>query len=707
MNTHNFRRLQRWALRGVLGLCVALVCAPVALAAFTLDAVRDYAFPSQLVSAADGAAAAWVVNHRGRENVWYLHTPDATPQQVSAWTDDDGQVISRLQISRDGQRLVWLRGGEPGGNWDQERQSNPASVPAGQKLVIWSARTDEAPIALAQGSAPQLSPDGGTVAFLKDGDVWAVSTVGGTPARLFTTRGAIGSLAWSPDGQQLAFVTRRGQHALIGVYRGEAQPLRWIAPSFARDAMPRWSPDGRKLLFVRRLLGDGAPRDLVNAPRPWEIWVADVDSGEAVRRWASGESMRDSLPQAGWLEWGAEGAIVFASYHTGWLQIHVLAAGHSTPRLLTPGEFQIENIALSRDLMHVYYSANTGPDLDDRERRHLYKVALAGGPAQALSEGEGLEWSPRELIDGRLLLLSSTAQRPPLPALREADGRLRLLMQPVEGFPMAHLVTPRSVRFRAADGVEAYAQLFLPADTDATTPRPAVLFVHGGPQRQMLLGWHNMDYYANAWAINQYLVSRGYIVLAVNYRLGPGYGHDFHYPPDASAWGASEYRDVLAAGRYLQSLPEVDGERIGIYGGSYGGYLTALALARDSDLFKVGVDLHGVHDWTRMQYEEQFTRQAHDGDRAAAERFLRLAWASSPISAVEGWRSPVLLIHGDDDRNVEVGQSIELAHRLRRAGVPHEVMLVVDENHHWSRYVHQLQVNAATVGFLQRYLGGL
>jgi len=680
-----------------------LLCSPSVLAAFTLEAVRDYAFPSQVITAADDAAAAWVINHRGRENIWYLAHPDAPPQQVTDFADDDGQVISALQISRDGTRLVWLRGGEPGGNWDRDAPSNPASLPDGQRLAIWSARVGTPPMELAEGRAPQLSPDGMTLAFIKDQAVWVVPVVGGTPERLFTTRGSLGSLTWSPDGQQLAFVTQRGQHALIGIYQGQAQPLRWVVPSFARDLMPRWSPDGHQLLFARRLLGDGAPRDLVNAPRPWEIWTFDLATNTAARRWASGETMRDSLLHAPWLEWGADGAIVFASYHTGWRQIHALPAGPSAPVQLTPGAFQVEDIALSRDRRHVYYSANSGPDPEDHERRHLYKVALTGTAPEALSRGSGLEWSPRELADGRVLMLSSTAQRPPLPAVREADGSSRLLMALADDFPAAQLVTPHSVHFLAADGTKVHAQVFRPASA-STTPRPAVLFVHGGPQRQMLLGWHNMDYYANAWAINQYLVSQGYIVLQVNYRLGPGYGHDFHYPPDASAWGASEYRDVRAAGRYLRALPDVDGTRIGIYGGSYGGYLTAMALAHDSDLFMVGVDLHGVHDWTRPQYAEQFTRQVHDGDQAAAERFLQTAWASSPMSAIAGWRSPVLLIHGDDDRNVEVGQSIELAHRLRRAGVPHDVMLVVDENHHWSRYAHQLQVNAATVGFLQRHL---
>ncbi len=128
--------------------------------------------------------------------------------------------------------------------------------------------------------------------------------------------------------------------------------------------------------------------------------------------------------------------------------------------------------------------------------------------------------------------------------------------------------------------------------------KPAIIYVHGGPPRQMLLGWHYSDYYTNAYALNQYLASRGYVVLSVNFRLGIGYGYDFHRPPNAGVQGASEYQDVKAGAEYLQRLAQVDAKRIGIYGGSYGGFLTALALARDSQLFAAGVDIHGVHNWT-------------------------------------------------------------------------------------------------------------
>jgi dipeptidyl aminopeptidase/acylaminoacyl peptidase len=229
-----------------------------------------------------------------------------------------------------------------------------------------------------------------------------------------------------------------------------------------------------------------------------------------------------------------------------------------------------------------------------------------------------------------------------------------------------------------------------------------VIFVHGGPPRQMLLGWHYSDYYSNAYAVNQYLASQGFVVLSVNYRLGIGYGYEFHRPPDAGRDGAAEYLDVKAGAEYLRTLPRVDGSRIGIYGGSYGGYLTALALARDSDLFAAGVDIHGVHDWTaRGRYGE---REGYEQPPDAAHA-LEVAWLASPVSAMATWRSPVLVIHGDDDRNVQFAQSTDLVRRLEAHAVPHETLVVPDDTHHFLRYANVVAVGRATADFLSRMLG--
>jgi dipeptidyl aminopeptidase/acylaminoacyl peptidase len=211
----------------------------------------------------------------------------------------------------------------------------------------------------------------------------------------------------------------------------------------------------------------------------------------------------------------------------------------------------------------------------------------------------------------------------------------------------------------------------------------------------MLLGWHYMNYYNNSYAMNQYLASLGYIVLSVNYRSGIGYGLDFREALNYGATGASEFNDVLGAGLYLRSRPDVDPKRIGLWGGSYGGYLTALGLARASELFAVGVDFHGVHDWSAEIASDGITL-----DAAAA----RLALESSPLSSVSTWRSPVLLIHGDDDRNVPFHQTVALVEALRKQGVEFQELIFPDEIHGFLTEKRWLQAYHAAADFLGKHL---
>jgi len=226
-----------------------------------------------------------------------------------------------------------------------------------------------------------------------------------------------------------------------------------------------------------------------------------------------------------------------------------------------------------------------------------------------------------------------------------------------------------------------------------------MVFFHGGSQRQMLLGWHYMEYYSNAYAMNQYLVGLGYIVLSVNYRSGIGYGLNFREALNYGATGGSEYNDVMGAGLYLKNRSDVDGKRIGAWGGSYGGYLTAMALSRSSDLFAAGVDMHGVHDWNFEipTFAPTYDPRTHP-DQA------RIAYESSPISSVSTWRSPVLLIHGDDDRNVPFAQTEELVDALRRQKVYFEELIFPDEIHDFLLHRDWLRAYSASVNFLDRKL---
>lgn len=215
----------------------------------------------------------------------------------------------------------------------------------------------------------------------------------------------------------------------------------------------------------------------------------------------------------------------------------------------------------------------------------------------------------------------------------------------------------------------------------------------------MLLGFHHSGYYHNAYSLNQYLANKGYVVLTVNYRSGIGYGLNFREALDYGATGASEFNDVVGAGAYLRSRADVDPARIGLWGGSYGGYLTAMGLARASDMFAAGVDVHGVHDWNVV-----INGFRPDYDKGQWEDFSELAFDSSPMADVDSWRSPVLLIHGDDDRNVPFSESVDLAYHLLRLGVYFEELVFPDEVHGFLLHSNWVEAYLAADDFFQRML---
>ena len=712
-----FRSAVRALLLAVVVLAPGSAPAAAQQAPFTMAQVRSYPFPNELTAAATGSRIAWAMNEQGLRNLYVAEGPDWTPRKLTAYDSDDGQELTSVQITADGQWVVYVRGGDHGSNWDDELPLNPAASVEPVRVQMWAIPfAGGEPRALGEGNGPVGAPVGNRVAFTRGGQIWTVPADGSAqPARLFTARGSNGGPTWSPDGTRVAFTSSRGDHAFVGVFTFGVDSLLWVAPSTSRDGNPRWSPDGMGLVFVRRPGSGGPPAPVLQARhQPWALWTADVATGKARQIWKAPETLRGSPSgtEGGYnLHWAARGRIVFMSYMDGWPHLWSVAASGGEPLLLTPGDYQAEYVTLSPDRTYLVFAGNTGTTPDDLDRRHVVKVSVDRADATVMTPGTGLEWTPVVTGDGATLaFLGGTAQRPPLPAVMPAAGGTPEWLAhdriPAD-FPTAHLVTPRSVSFTAPDGMTVYGQIF--ERPGGPAKKPAVVFVHGGPPRQMLVGWHYSDYYSNCYAVNQMLAAEGFVVLALNYRLGIGYGYDFHRPENAGARGASEYQDVKAAGEWLAALPQVDAARIGIYGGSYGGYLTALALGRDSDLFAAGVDLHGVHDYSTPDSGagRALAAAMAGGGRAAppdAGEAYEVAWRSSPVSSVETWRSPVLLIHGDDDRNVRFSQTTDLVQRLAAQGVEYEELVIVDDTHHWMRHANAVRVDEATVEYLVRKL---
>jgi dipeptidyl aminopeptidase/acylaminoacyl peptidase len=694
----------------------AIAFAPLSMSAaarsdFSMQQALHYPFAAELATAERGDAIAWVCNLDGVRNIWIARAPDFTPKKVTQYTQDDGQELTQLTFSPDGTRLIFVRGGDHDANWPAEGNlsPDPSSSPEQPVTAIWALpASGGVPVKIDEGDEPAISARG-QIAYIKDEHVWVSSLDGAKPERLFFDRGSDGELAFSPDGSRLAFVSNRGDHSFIGIFTAKDTPLTYLAPSTNFDEAPIWSPDGARIAFTRRPGAGGPPRSILNrAPQPWSIWVASVGDGSAHAAWKSPNTAAGSIPDIAGeanLHWAVGDRLVFMAYLDDWPHLYSVSAAGGVATLLTPGAFMVEHVTESRDHRFMIYDANTGTTKGDDDRRHLFKVPVDHAAPVALSSGESLEWSPVAASAERVAFISGGPQQPPTVAIANLDGSHRAALPAATNpdFPLSKFVTPKQVTFTAADGTLVHGQLF-ESGAKSEGRKPGVIFVHGGPPRQMLLGWHYMDYYSNGYAVNQYLAAHGFVVLSVNYRLGIGYGRAFHHPDHAGYAGAAEYQDVVAGARYLQGLSSVDGRRIGIWGGSYGGYLTAMALARNSDIFKSGVDLHGVHDWSSLMDElsGKPTTRFEKGDR---EKAVQVAWDSSPVSQLDGWHSPVLLIQGDDDRNVRFHQTVDLARRLDERNVSYEELVLPNEIHGFLRHASWVKADEATAEFLARTLG--
>jgi dipeptidyl aminopeptidase/acylaminoacyl peptidase len=703
---------------GVAAMALLVGGGQAAAANFSLTDVLAYPFVDSLVSAPAANRVAWVRVVRGVRNIWVADGPSFTPRQVTAFTQDDGQELTQLRFSPDGAVLVFVRGGDHDANWPAPGglapgglAPDPASSPDQPKVTIWSVdlKAGGQAAKATEGDAPAISAKH-ELAYEKDGQAWTAKLDGSGARRLFFDRGKVSDLTWSPDGSRLAFASRRGDHGFVGVYASETQPITWLAPSTGIDETPVWSPDGTRVAFTRKRGIGGPPKpQLTLTPEPWSIWTVDAASGVGRQVWQSPETLRGSFPHTEGeanLRWAKGGELTFVASPDNWQHIYAVADKDAAgpARLLTPGSFMVEHIAASVDGDTLVYSANTGATAGDEDRRHLFRLSVHGGAPVAVTKGEALEWKPA-VLDKAIAFIEADGRQPPTVAMADLSGagRKELAGQaPDPAFPQARLVTPKLVTFKAPDGLTIEGQLFQAPGGGAK--KPGVIFVHGGASRQMLLGWSYMDYYSHAYAINQYLAAHGFTVLSVNYRQGIGYGYDFQHSEHAGAAGSSEYQDVLAGAHYLQGVSGVDPARIGIWGGSYGGLLTALGLARNSDVFKAGVDFHGVHDWSNHtgQGRPVPAQRFEQGDLTQA---TETAFRASPAADIATWTSPVLLIQGDDDRNVSFSQTVDLAQRLRAKGVDFEELVIPNEIHGFLRYASWLKADTASMEFLGRKLG--
>lgn len=669
----------------------------------SLRQLMNTPFVSSLKAAPNHSSVYFLANEQGRRHLYQASAPSYDLVRLTNFMEDDGLEITSLTVSPDGQWITFVRGGEHSGN-SAVRAINPASYVERQQILLYVMHVPSKKQRLiGEGDYPFFHPSSTSLQYRRGGQVYTVSLEeeSSRPEQLFHTSGSVNSLSWSPDGQKLLFSVSRGGHSFIGIYDQNEPTIQWVSPSFHRDRNPQWSPDGKSIAFVRTRASGGAISPiLVPRHQPWSIMVASLEGGEADTIWSAPQTLAGSVPA--WqgsfnLKWNLENTITFLSYQDNWPHLYAIQPNGEGLVQLTKGEFTVDQIEYSANGRYIAFGANTGPEQEDLDRKHIGLVDLNTQEMRILTPGEGIEAYP-VFIDGdrSIAYLSSTLTQPYLPtimSLAQPAAKKLIGSSLFEGFDYSNHVAPEQVSFPSEDGLTIYGQLFRPKNVHADAP--ALVYIHGGPRRQMFLGWHFLDYYFYDYMVNQHLASKGFVVLAINYRMGTGYGYEFQTPASAGTQGASEYLDILASGKWLQQQPFVDAERVGAFGGSYGGYLTAMALGRNSDIFKAGVDIHGVHNRSRSRPSGE---APEDFEEAA-----RLAWESSPSRYVDGWESPVLIVHSDDDQNVNFSQSIDLYNRLSDKGVEMEILVIPDDTHHWMVFENLIKVKEATVRFLEKH----
>src|SRR5215471_10701703 len=349
-------------LRLVWIVLACTVCALAQKGSFTLEQVISSPFPTGLTAAGKANRIAWVFNARGERNVWIADAPSFSARQVTRYHGDDGQDIVSLRLTSDGKTIVYARGSELN---SEGHVANPASEYKEPKQQVWAADVESgSPRMLGEMGCNQegcedvqLSPDGQWAVWQgQKRHLWIAAVAGDKPARQLTQlRGEESEPQWSLDGKHIAFTSDRRDHSFIAVVDlaadGTAQHVHYLAPSTERDFAPRWSPDSKQLVFLRRMGSEQHLALIPLRPQPWAIWLADAESGESKELWHSGNGLNDSLPPfaAESLKFGEDGKIIFCSEQDGRNHLYRISANNAQPTLLTPGDFDVEDVELSRD----------------------------------------------------------------------------------------------------------------------------------------------------------------------------------------------------------------------------------------------------------------------------------------------------------------------------------------------------------------------
>src|SRR5262245_23241162 len=687
---------------------------PSAQGLLTIDNLIKIKHPSEATWAPDGRSVAFVWEQAGVQNVWLVDTQAAGAGAPRHLTSFESGTVDNLFWSKDGRALYFVRDGDL---WQ-------ATSGEGQARAVWTTKEVEGPVV--------PGPDGARVAFVRggqpgvpiwqrsEGDLFVRSLADGREVRLTQGQGLVTGPRWSSDGTQLAFTIGRVDlvseapdysGSKISYARVDHQATRpavvaatggkvtMLAPSLGMDPAIAWLDRSR--LLVQRLSADNKTRELA---------VEDLKTGQSrvlyhetgAKFWSLSFVASDpaASPDGKW--------VAIVSDRDGWDNLYVIPAAGGEPVQVTNGRVEVRHLTWSSDSTRIFYSVS---QVEHPGVRQLAVATIGSEPTKAqsamLTTGRGTNILPVSSPDADRVVYQHTDPQnsADLYVVTAAEGAKAAPVRLTESIPAGidrnAFVEPQLVRYPAPDGEQVPAYLFVPKGLDKTRKHPAILWIHGDGINQNYDGWHVERNYSTYYAFHQYLNQLGYVVLAPDYRGSIGYGRDWRQGVYLDV-GGRDAKDASAGADYLKTLDYVDTERIGVWGLSYGGYFTLIAMADNPTTFRCGVDVAGPVDF-RMWYQDPGGVWVVGRMQTPAEN-PKLYQQSAVIERIDKISRPLMILAGTADVNVPYLESVRLVDVMLKNGQDIEFMMYPREFHYFTR-AHVLKDAWKRVErFFDRYL---
>lgn len=662
----------------------------------TIEQLIDIKHPSNPVWAPNGKYVAFIWDRAGVSNL-YLASSSGGGQPVPLTSFPEGGV-EKIFWSQDSQTVYFARGGDL---WQ-------VAVSGGAPKTVWTAPLGESEVV--------PSPDGARVAFVRSNraadeessrhsELIVRSLADTSETAIASDEVSINGIVWSPDGSSLAYTA-----GAKVIHHDEA-------PSYSGAKIIYRTSEYRPGQIYALRLGGGRPVAIGNAEeygglawldnshlvfdhisnnfKTYTIYVADASGGPLRSVYEITEKDFWSIP-----DWGEAGAqpwpspdgkwIAFLSDRDGWDHLYVVSASGGQATQLTKGHFEAWRPAWSHDSTRIAFDANEADRPGDRQ---IGIAAIGSDPAHAvityITGGNGTNIEPHWSAEDKRVVYQHTDTRNSadffVAETKASAKAVRLSDSMPASIDKSQFVEPQFVHFPGPDGKPVPGWLFVPRNLDRSKKHPAIVWVHGDGVNQNYDGWHVQRNYAVYYSFHQYLLQQGYIVFAPDYRGSIGYGRDWRNGVFMDV-GGKDAKDAWMSANFLKTLPYVDTDRIGIWGLSYGGFFTLIAMTDQPTLFKAGVDVAGVVDYV-MYYSDPYHGDWTESRIGRPEQNPQVYAQASPISHIDRLARPLLVLHGTADVNVPYLESVWLIDEAlkKSKGALLSFMMYPGEFHYFTR----------------------